>query len=212
VSDKNNDEGEESAGVVRDLGPATLDAPGDVPLLRATWNSDGATVDQPASLPAPGAVDFARFFLAYWPRLTRRLLGPCRQDRGLAEDIAQEAIYATYRRIDKVNDPEAYAYKVACRAAQRHLERQRREAAAVDKLAADGGGEAHPDARIAFDDLLRRVLTERQQTIIHYRFVERQSLDWIADKLHLSARTISSEIKAARDELRPHLRPEGEES
>lgn len=216
MSDKeHNDPGEtgppaepvdEPAGVFRDLGPAILDASPGVPSLRATWNGDGATIDRlPASAPTSGKVHFDGFFLEYWPKLTRRLLGPCRGDRGLAEDLAQEALYATYRRMDRVVNPQAYSYIVACRAAQKHFERQEMEVDRLRKLAAALPEATRPDGETACDDLLRGVVTDRQRKIMMYRFVEDRPLKWIAETLKVSVRTVNYEIRDAFGRLRAHL-------
>ncbi|MBW4705201.1 RNA polymerase sigma factor [Micromonospora sp. RL09-050-HVF-A] len=207
----------ETRGVLRDLGVVeqiTLSPPASAP-LRATWNAEGATIGQVPPGTAPDAADFDSFYMRHWPGLLRAMIRCCRYDRDLAEDITQQTFLIAYRRRDRLSEVanhEAWLHAVARNTATKYFRRRQAEENLIRTMAAGVSGNPWPGFDTALNDLLTRVLTDRQRRIIIYRYLEDQPLQSIAERMNLSKRTINYEIRKSLDLIRPYLEPGQEDS
>jgi RNA polymerase sigma-70 factor (ECF subfamily) len=133
-------------------------------------------------------------------------------NRGLAEDIAQEAFVSTYRRWARVQHyerPGAFVRRVALNLAVSRLRRGVREVAALERLFSQSrsGALEWPDS---FWDLVRR-LPRRQRQVVALRYVEDYTVADIAAVLDLAEGTVRAHLHAARQRLAVQL-GESEES
>ena len=84
---------------------------------------------------ASADAEFTEFMLGCWPRLVRlgyALTG----DRGLGEDLAQTALakaYASWSRVARAGDPEAYVRKIVVNAGRDGFRRRRVNELLTDK-------------------------------------------------------------------------------
>jgi RNA polymerase sigma-70 factor (ECF subfamily) len=133
-------------------------------------------------------------------------------DQGLAADAAQEAclrLYLRWDRVDELDDPVAWLYRVGinrCRDYQRQLKRAAR---LFDRLAAEAGtgtGAGEPEERWApeagFAALVGRL--PRQQRIAAVLFYQADlSTREIARTMQISESAVKSHLQRAREALRP---------
>ena len=152
--------------------------------------------------------EFDDVYAALWPRLVRTAYAVS-GDRGIAEDAVQTAFakaYRSWRRISRMEAPEAYLRRMAInevlndrrRARHRHeISRDR-----VPEHGALGGSEgwAHDEMWLAVS-----TLPPRQRAVLVLRYYEDLSEQQIADALGCRPGTVKSQASAALASLRSRL-------
>jgi RNA polymerase sigma-70 factor (sigma-E family) len=149
--------------------------------------------------------EFREFVLARYASLLRSaqaLTG----DRGIAEDLVQNALirtYASWERVRAASNPYAYAQKILFTSFSR-MRRRRRVVetlgVSVDPPRAPGGDEAAADR-----DQLRRALQElpaRYRAVLVLRFYEDLSVEQVAATLGCSTGTVKTQTARALERLR----------
>ena len=147
-------------------------------------------------------------FTAAYPRLAgwaRKLVG----DDDVAHDIASEAFTRLMGRWSKVDDPNAYLYRIAANLVNDHWRRGARErrtvlAALADQHEGDGG--RRPEASWEMVDLLR-VLPERLRVPVMLHYLAGFPIHDVAQMLGRPEGTIKSDLHQARGRLRTALDP-----
>ena len=153
--------------------------------------------------------EYDEFYAALWPRLVRTAYAVC-GDLGVAEDAVQTAFakaYRSWRRISRLESPEAYVRRMAVnevlsnrrRAAVRHEV----STSAPPDRAATGSLDAAP----GHDEMWRAVsaLPARQRAVLVLRYYEDLSEQQIADALGCRPGTVKSQASAALATLRARL-------
>lgn len=154
--------------------------------------------------------EFHDFAAACWPRLFRLAL-LLAEDRGLAEDLAQSAltaVYASWGRVRKAEDPDAYARRVLVNA---HLRRFRRKRPVEIPLAPDleTTAFAAPDptgaveTRLALNAALAS-LPPRQRAVVVLRYWADLTEEQTAGTLGCAVGTVKSQASKAIAKLRVH--------
>jgi RNA polymerase sigma-70 factor (sigma-E family) len=152
------------------------------------------------------APDFDEFYVVLRPRLVRTAYAVC-HDLGVAEDAVQNAFakaYSCWRRIWRLESPEAYVRKMAVNEVlnTRRLARVRHEVAravlpeevTVDSHASVG---THGDLWQAI-----MALPPRQRAVLVLRYYDDLSERQIADVMGCSPGTVKSQASAAMATLR----------
>jgi len=136
-------------------------------------------------------------------------------DRGLAEEIANDAFWAArqhWAHVRTLDKPEAYIFKIAIR---ERGKRQKAHEARAEHLDPDmpdqpgrdpGGGD--PAGRLADRDALIQALQQlplRLRAVIALRDVEDLSVETTAEILGISPGTVKSQTSEGRQRLRPYL-------
>jgi RNA polymerase sigma-70 factor (ECF subfamily) len=132
----------------------------------------------------------------------------------VAEDTAQEAFTAAYRRwhfIVAYDSPGAWVRRVTCNRAASVLRRRVREAKALMRLA----GRAQPYIELdegdeAFWQAVRR-LPPRQAQVVALYYMEDYSVREIAEVLDCSEGTVKTHLSRARDAVARQLQLEDEQ-
>jgi RNA polymerase sigma-70 factor (sigma-E family) len=156
---------------------------------------------------ASAAAEFSEFAHSRWPRLVRLGYG-LTGDRGKAEDLAQTALasaYASWFRVRRADDPDAYLRKIVLNA-HRGGFRKRRVTEELTGSPPDlGGVVADPagrhDERAAIIAALA-TLPPRQREVIVLRFWLDLTEVQVADALGCSVGTVKSQASRALDRLR----------
>jgi RNA polymerase sigma-70 factor (sigma-E family) len=149
--------------------------------------------------------EYDDFYAAMWPRLVRTAYAVS-GDLGIAEDSAQIALakaYRSWRRISKVDAPEAYVRRMTVNEVLNHLRRasSRRESSRDDlpdqALVAD-------DPTVVHDEMWRAVLAlpPRQRAVLVLRYYEDLTEQEIADALGCRPGTVKSQASDALASLR----------
>lgn len=153
---------------------------------------------------------------AQWAPLVR-LAGLLLGDTEQADEIAQDAIVATYQRRARFGDevPVAYLRQCvvnACRSVQRHRSVQRRKLVPLHQERVEP---ERPDDVAERDDERARMmaalrsLPQRQQEVLVLRFYGRLSEAEIADALGVSRGAVKSHAHRGLAALRTRLDDEG---
>jgi RNA polymerase sigma-70 factor (sigma-E family) len=150
--------------------------------------------------------EFRAFVLARYASLlrsARALTG----DRGIAEDLVQNALvrtYASWSRVQRADDPYAYTHRILFTSFSR-MRRRRRVAetlsASVDPAPEIAASETATDDR----DQLQRALHElppRYRAVLVLRFYEDRSVEEVAAVLGCSANTVKTQTARALGRLR----------
>lgn len=85
---------------------------------------------------ATADAEFTEFMLACWPRLVRLGYG-LTGDRGLGEDLAQTALaraYASWPRVARAGNPDAYVRKIVVNASRDSFRKRRIDEVLTDSL------------------------------------------------------------------------------
>jgi RNA polymerase sigma-70 factor (ECF subfamily) len=164
--------------------------------------ADVAEVAVPASFEAFYGAHF-RSLVA----LTYALSG----SRLAAEDLAQEALLAAYRRWPEVaalDDPASWVRRVAANQAVSGLRRRLAEARALTRLA--GRRTLLPEVSDGAQDVWREVrrLPRRQAQAVALYYLQDRALDDVAAVLECSAETVRTHLRRARHTLADRLRLE----
>jgi RNA polymerase sigma-70 factor (ECF subfamily) len=129
----------------------------------------------------------------------------------LAEDIAQDAFTAAFRRwrsIVAYDSPGAWVRRVTCNRAASVLRRRVREAKALVRLA--GRTQTHielDEGDEAFWQAVRR-LPPRQAQAVALHYLQDHSVREISEVLDCSEGTVNTHLSRARDAVARHLRLE----
>jgi len=182
-------------------------APG-VPVDPAVEAGEVLSSDQPAAaapVDRPGGPSFDAFYDREMPRLValaQALAGPA-----VADDIAQEAMIAAYRRWDHVAafaSPEAWVRRVCANAAVSLLRRRAAEGRALLRLGSRPEPVALPPAYSAFWDEVRR-LPRRQAQATALRYVYDLELADVARTMGCTEGAVKVHLSRARTTLAARL-------
>jgi RNA polymerase sigma-70 factor (sigma-E family) len=155
------------------------------------------------------ALEYDDVYAALWPRLVRTAYAVS-GDRGLAEDAVQTAFakaYRSWRRISRMEAPEAYLRRMAINEvlSNRRLARHRHEVSRerLPEHSDVGGMETTP----AHDEMWRALaaLPPRQRAVLVLRYYEDLSEQQIAEALGCRPGTVKSQASAALASLRSRL-------
>ncbi|SEK26729.1 SigE family RNA polymerase sigma factor [Streptacidiphilus jiangxiensis] len=152
-------------------------------------------------------LDFHDFAASRWPRLFRLAL-LLTDDQGLAEDLAQSAltaVYASWSRVRRADDPDAYARRILLNA---HLGRFRRKRPMEVPLVAEAGPSVPDpagavDTRLALNAALAS-LPPRQRAVVVLRYWADLTEEQTAASLGCSVGTVKSQASKAMAKLRVH--------
>ncbi len=129
-------------------------------------------------------------------------------DPGLAADAAQEAclrLYLRWDRVDELDDPIAWLYRVGINRCRDYRRQVKRAARLFDRLSAETGADEPyerwiPDA--GFAGLVKRL--PRQQRIAAVLFYQADlSTKEVARTMQISESAVKSHLQRAREALRP---------
>jgi len=151
------------------------------------------------------AAEFSEFAHGRWAGLVRLAYG-ITGDRGLAEDLAQTALasaYASWARVRRADDPDAYLRRILLNAHRRGF-RKRRVAeqlqATVPDLALADPAERHQDRSVIIAALL--TLPPRQRAVVVLRFWLDLTETQVAATLGCTVGTVKSQTSRALAKLR----------
>jgi RNA polymerase sigma-70 factor (sigma-E family) len=169
--------------------------------MRDRAGSGGADSEADAGADA----EFQAYMAARWPVLVRTaflLTG----DRFLAEDLAQTAltrVYASWRRVRRADDVDAYVRRVLVNA---NAGRFRKRRVAEHLVAVPADGRSHlPHEPLAERSALMAALAElpaRQRAVVVLRYWEDLSEREVAEVLGCSVGTVKSQASKALARLR----------
>jgi len=164
-----------------------------------------ANADASAKTDTNADAEFQAYMAARWPALVRTaflLTG----DRFEAEDLAQTAltkVYASWRRVRRADDVDAYVRRVLVNA---NAGRFRKRRVAEHLVAVPADGRAHePHAGLAQRSALMAALAElpaRQRAVVVLRYWEDLSEREVAAALGCSQGTVKSQASKALARLR----------
>jgi RNA polymerase sigma-70 factor (sigma-E family) len=146
-------------------------------------------------------------YAAWWPRLVRTAYAVS-GDLGLAEDAVQTAFakaYRSWRRISRLEAPEAYLRRMVVNEVLNDRRRARRRHEITSDAPPEHAGDT-PDPFVG-DELWRaiRTLPPRQRAVLVLRYYEDLSELQIADTLGCRPGTVKSQASAALATLRTRL-------
>lgn len=155
----------------------------------------------------PAVADFAEFAHSRWPRLVRLAYG-ITGSRDAAEDLAQTALasaYASWGRVRRADDPDAYINRIVVNA-HRSSFRRRRVPEHLTAMPPDPGVTA-PDPAAEHDERAPLVaalaaLPRRQREVIVLRFWLDLTEAQAAATLGCSVGTVKSQAARALAKLR----------
>ena len=152
--------------------------------------------------------EFAEFVAAATPRLRRTAYLMCR-DWHLAQDLTQLTLakmYASWTRIWRTANLEAYSRKVLMHAVFDHRKRRSGSEVVLAALPDRPGrpGESTTDLHVTLMDALA-TLPVRDQAIVVLRHYEDQSVDTVAEILGVSASVVKMQSMRALGRLRELL-------
>jgi len=157
---------------------------------------------------------FEEFMTSRWPGLVRLAFG-LTGDRWLAEDLAQTALasaYASWWRVRRADDPDAYVRRILINASKSRLRRRRvsEQPAATAREAAVSDPTASVDERSALLSALQE-LPPRQRAVVVLRYLEDLTDAQAGALLGCSASTVRSQAARALAKLRSSggLDPDG---
>lgn len=147
--------------------------------------------------------DFEAFYKRQYPRavgLAYALTGR----KHVAEEIAQDAFIAGYRRwqrISQYDKPEAWLRRVIVNRSTSVLRRGLTEVKAIPRLRAgmEHIADIEPDASEVWEKV--RALPHRQAQAIALFYLEDLSLEQIADILECSSGTVKAHLRRGRERL-----------
>lgn len=121
---------------------------------------------------ATADAEFSEFMLGCWPRLVRlgyALTG----DRGLGEDLAQTALakaYASWPRVARAGNPDAYVRKIVVNASRDGFRRRRVDEVLTGSLPDVMTGEltAHEQRSALFAALMKLPAGQRAVVVLRY--------------------------------------------
>ena len=121
---------------------------------------------------------------------------------GAAEDIAQEAFWATFKKWEDLDHPERWLWKVIANRSRSALRRGYREAGLLPRLRMEAvrNQEVAPPDLEEFWDVVR-ALPRRQAQVVALLYVEELSTPEVAEVLGCSEATVRVHWHRARKRL-----------
>jgi RNA polymerase sigma-70 factor (sigma-E family) len=150
---------------------------------------------------------FEEFMSSRWPGLVRLAFG-LTGDRWLAEDLAQTALanaYASWWRVRRADDPDAYVRQILINASKSRWRRSRVAEQSAEPQAEVPDPAADPAAAIGERSVLLTALAAlppRQRAVVVLRYWEDLSDAQVAALLGCSASTVRSQAARALAKLR----------
>lgn len=147
--------------------------------------------------------EFRQFMLGRWPAMLRLAYG-LTGDRGHAEDVAQTAFaraYASWGRVRRTGDPDAYVRRIVVNENRRRFRKHRVCEALPGTLPDSGIVHNGPEEREALLDALR-TLGPRQRAVVVLRYWMDMSEAETAAALNCSVGTVKSQASRALATLR----------
>ncbi len=142
---------------------------------------------------------FEGFYRRYFPRavaLAHALAGS-----RVAEDIAQEALWATFKRWDELEAPERWLFRVVANRSRSVLRRSYAEARAIRRLAGRTRDVVElPEPTEEFWAVVRR-LPRRQAQTVALVFIEDLSTSDVAEILGCAEATVRVHLHRAKQRL-----------
>jgi RNA polymerase sigma-70 factor (sigma-E family) len=153
--------------------------------------------------------EFDDVYAAWWPRLLRTAYAVS-GDLGIAEDAVQTAFakaYRSWRRISRLEAPEAYLRRMTVNEVLNDRRRARRRHEITSAEPPERAGSGSPDDGLAHDELWRAIITlpPRQRAVLVLRYYEDLSEQQIADALGCRPGTVKSQASAALAALRTRV-------
>jgi len=168
-------------------------------------------IDLKAGALNPSSKGFAEEFESFYARERRSVVGLAyvlSGSRAGAEDLAQEAFVAAFRRWKQVSgydDPGAWVRRVVANRATSWLRRRAAEARALIRL----GGQNYaippldPEAELIWQEVRRLPL--RQAQTIALRYLDGQDVSDVALILECSENTVHTHLRRGRESLSRRL-------
>jgi RNA polymerase sigma-70 factor (sigma-E family) len=147
--------------------------------------------------------EFRQFMSGRWPVMLRLAYG-LTGDRGHAEDVAQAAFaraYASWGRVRRTGDPDAYVRRIVINENRRRFRKQRVAEALPGSLPDTGAAQENPEDRAALLGALR-TLGPRQRAVVLLRYWMDMSEAETAATLNCSVGTVKSQASRALATLR----------
>lgn len=160
-----------------------------------------------------GAGSFEEFYLGELPRLTA--LARCLASAAVAEDLAQEAMLAAYRRWHEVRDlqrPDLWVRRTCSNMAISHVRRRMVELRVTARLASRREPLAPLSEPVEEFWAAVRQLPARQGQAAALRYVYDMPIADIAETMGCSVGSVKSHLSRARMTLAAALGTDGEES
>lgn len=162
-------------------------------------------------------VPVVRTFDGFVREHDRRLVGlayTLSGSRSVAEDLAQDALLAAYKRWDEVSqmdDPAAWVRRVVANRAVSHVRRRVSEAKGLVRLGLERPKADVPSLSAGTEAIWAEVrrLPRRQRQVIALRYYDQLSMSEIADVLGCSKESVNTHLRRARTTLARRL-PEGD--
>ena len=153
-------------------------------------------------------LDLEAFCVAHNARLVRMLFLYC-GDREVARDVAQDTLakaVAQWRKVRKLDVPEAWLHRVAINLANSHFRRRKVESRANERVKDQA---VHPMGIDTADAVAVRSalssLSERQRLAILYRYFLDYSVAQAAAAMDCNEGTVKKLTRRAIDSMRPQL-------
>lgn len=146
-------------------------------------------------------------FYVLWTRASRMAHALLSEDRGDAEDVAQEAITVIWARLARgeIENVEAYLYTVVRRKVLDRLRRRRRQEL-TDEAAFEGrAATSRPDSEVVATEYLNRLvrnLPAQQARVIELHYVLGFTVSQVAEALGISESTAKTHLKRGLNSLR----------
>jgi RNA polymerase sigma factor (sigma-70 family) len=150
--------------------------------------------------------EYAWFFRTEFTPVLRTVFLILR-DRGLAEDIAQDAfmqLYTHWRKVSRYERPEAWVRRVAIRMAVRQQRRDRIRP--IVERAADTGS-LHEDPEVDLAGAMKALSPTQRAVVVLYYYEDRPTAE-IVEILGMSQSTVRVHLSRARRHLAELLREE----
>jgi RNA polymerase sigma-70 factor (sigma-E family) len=147
--------------------------------------------------------EFREFMRGRWPAMLRLAYG-LTGDRGHAEDVAQAAFaraYASWSRVRRTGDPDAYVRRIVINENRRRFRKQRVAESLPGTLPDTGAPQETAEDRAALLDALR-TLGPRQRAVVLLRYWLDMSEAETAAALNCSVGTVKSQASRALATLR----------
>lgn len=160
-----------------------------------------------ASVPQASGAGFEEFVQRHFDSLAKTL-AVVTFDKDLAADAAQEAflqLHLRWHKVDELNDPVAWLYRVGINRCRDYRRRRVRAARLTERLSAvastaETGERWLPD--LGFVDLVRNLPKKQRVAAILFYQADFSTAE-IARVMHISEGAVKSHLHRAREALRP---------
>jgi RNA polymerase sigma-70 factor (ECF subfamily) len=157
---------------------------------------DGAVTSR--STASAEEVEFVAFYSEHFGRLSGYALSLV-GDRGLATDVAQEAMTRLFARWGRVRDPRAWVYFVATNLSTDHWRRSQRDRALTDVLR-DTTSTEDPAHDPWLRDLVDRLPAQLRQVVLLHYYAD-LPVEEVARLVHRPVGTVKRRLHDARQLL-----------